>query len=808
MVQPYKSIIPPLRNNFTLSSIRNYSDFLMAYRRWKTAPFPSADGGAEESCPLSPRVTNDSLETEMGVEDEDFVEEYRTVSFDVVSGNDENEITEEYDEEDVADIGTHDGEDVLKDVEYTAAHRINENTIANEGDGEYVGYYEIDDRGNALKEVTNGEYIAEMATGDGEDILKEEGKLACIIGEPEHEQSTKNNEEDAEGNEEANHEDELKEEHLANEENEGEALCMVSPEQVENNEHSTEENNKEKVEKSPMQRCIKSRKRKRGKGLLKSSLNKFSSEGKKKKKVPSNAEEDAENEGDALCEDDGTREVVMEQGNGEENTEEDNKKKVEESLKQKLTKYRKRKRGKKKKLEKSVLEKVASEGGGEMCREEMTSNGDNKESLKVGLKGQDGHGLKKGVSKGEALLGSKNVAPQGKDVPESSHRKRPSKKAESAGLIFMCNSETKKDCYRYNILGLPANKREVVENVYKGMRLFLYDVDLKLMYGIYKATGPGGYNIEPKAFKSQFPSQVRFMVVDDCKPLAEEIFKKAIKKNYYTRMKFNCQLTSEQVKDLCKLFTADSRGSTSKKLRGRLKKESKRVVERDSTGKREVIDKARRLKPERKRGLKQDRSRKYGVDRDRRRSPVRDHRYHEYSHHYEKDMVAPAAMDHLQPLPPAPVAQGSHLLTLRPLASAQPYVYERPLETDAYRRGPLLVRDDPYRRDMLQEPQDILIDRRHYYRQEPKPERHYSYEIANYDPHASYLGRGEAVYQSIPSAGLPVEYYSVEQPTAHRSAGVSLPEYHAISRSLPEYHSVGLRPEYQSSAGGIRRYPY
>ncbi|XP_031112350.1 uncharacterized protein LOC116016295 isoform X2 [Ipomoea triloba] len=800
-------------------------------------------GGAAESGPVTPPEPNYSDQAEMGAEDEDFEEEYRPITFDVDSRDDGNEITETDDEENVDDIGTYDGEDVLKDVEYTAAHRINENTIAKEGDGEYVGYYEIDDRGNTLKEVINGEYIAEMATGDGEDILKEEGKLACIIGEPEHEQSTENNVEDAEGNDEANHEDELKEEHLANEENEGEALCMVLPEQVENNEHSTEENNKEKVEKSSMQRCIKSRKRKRGKGWVKSSLKKFSSEGKKKKKVPSNVEEDAENEGDALCED-GTREVVMEQDNGEENTEEDNKKKLEESLKQKLTKYRKRKRGKKKKLEKSVLEKVASEGGEEMCREEMTSNGDDKESLKVALKGQDGQGLKKGVSKGEALLGSKNVAPQGKDVPESSHRKRSSKKVESAGLIFMCNSETKKDCYRYNILGLPANKREIVENVYKGMRLFLYDVDLKLMYGIYKATGPGGYNIEPKAFKSQFPSQVRFMIVDDCKPLAEEIFKKAIKKNYYTRMKFNCQLTSEQVKDLCKLFTADSRSSTSKKLRGRLKKESKRVVERDRgesksvverdrreskrvverdrrvskrvverdrTGKREVIDKARRLKPERKRGLKQDRTRKYGVDRDRRRSPVRDHRYHEYSRHYEKDMVAPA-MDHLQPLPPAPVAQGSHLLTLRPLASAQPYVYERPLETDVYRRGPLLVRDDPYRRDMLQEPedaykQDILIDRRHYYRQEPNPERHYSYEITNYDPHVSYPGRGEAVYRSIPSAGLPVEYYSVEQSTAHRSAGVSIPEYHAISRSLPEYHSVGLRPEYQSSAG-IRRYPY
>lgn len=245
---------------------------------------------------------------------------------------------------------------------------------------------------------------------------------------------------------------------------------------------------------------------------------------------------------------------------------------------------------------------------------------------------------------------------------------------------------------------------------------------------------------------------------------------------------------------------------------GRLKKESKRVVERDRTGKHGVINKAIRLKAERKRGLKQDRTRKYGVDRDRRRSPVKDHRYHEYSHRYDKDMVAPA-MDHLQPLPPVPVVQGSHLLPLLPLASSsQPYVYDRPLETDAYRRGPLLVRDDPYRRDILQEPrdaykQDILIDHHHYYRQEPKPERHYSYATTNYDPHASYLGRGEAVYRRIPPAGLPVEYYSVDQPTAQRSLGVSLPEYHVISRSVPEYHPVGLRPEYQSSSG-IRRYPY
>ncbi|KAG5603003.1 hypothetical protein H5410_034373 [Solanum commersonii] len=67
------------------------------------------------------------------------------------------------------------------------------------------------------------------------------------------------------------------------------------------------------------------------------------------------------------------------------------------------------------------------------------------------------------------------------------------------------------------------------------------------MYGIYKVAENGGFSIEPKAFKSQFPSQVRFSIVDDCLPLAEEKFREVIKTNYYTNTKFDCKLTSEQV---------------------------------------------------------------------------------------------------------------------------------------------------------------------------------------------------------------------------------------------------------------------
>lgn len=96
-----------------------------------------------------------------------------------------------------------------------------------------------------------------------------------------------------------------------------------------------------------------------------------------------------------------------------------------------------------------------------------------------------------------------------KDKPESSRKRKLKKRVKSMGMIFMCSSKTKNDCYKYRVLGLPETKKGTVEKIYTGMRLFLYDVDLKLMYGIYKAVGPGGYNIEPKAFKSQFPSQVR-----------------------------------------------------------------------------------------------------------------------------------------------------------------------------------------------------------------------------------------------------------------------------------------------------------
>ncbi|XP_074267923.1 uncharacterized protein LOC141591477 [Silene latifolia] len=352
---------------------------------------------------------------------------------------------------------------------------------------------------------------------------------------------------------------------------------------------------------------------------------------------------------------------------------------------------------------------------------------------------------KRKVEEGTQIVHAKDI-----DEPESSEKGKLGKRVESQGMIFMCSSDTKKDCFRYKVFGLSAAKKDLVSKIYKGMRLFLFDVNLRMLHGIYKAAGPGSYDIEPRAFHSRFPSQVRFTVLKDCLPIPEGKFKKVIKDNYFTNTKFHCQLSKHQVRNLCKLFNETAKKSAFKQGGPSQKP---RPIDTSSTRvdrKRKRVEDSRRVErrpissqdPGRRRRLPEQPSRSgrphilRGQEEMRRPIVVRSR---------EEPRLAPVVIDDRYRHPAVIYDRDAYLPPVESSALYKPYRAEDSprSRTYSYERSP---RIDHYRRESAIDYRDHEISR-------PRESRHYVQQDVH-DPYTIYRESGvyhEPVYDGYPS---------------------------------------------------------
>ena len=130
-------------------------------------------------------------------------------------------------------------------------------------------------------------------------------------------------------------------------------------------------------------------------------------------------------------------------------------------------------------------------------------------------------------------------------------------------MMFVCSSQTFKECMDLKLFGLPFTYMNQVQSLKQGKSaLFLYDTSSKRLHGVFEAASDGADNINKHAWQSQkkagssrpgspFPAQIEFRVAHSFKELDEAAIRSVIRDTQRSHIR---KLNTQQVRGLIAEF--------------------------------------------------------------------------------------------------------------------------------------------------------------------------------------------------------------------------------------------------------------
>jgi DNA modification methylase len=87
------------------------------------------------------------------------------------------------------------------------------------------------------------------------------------------------------------------------------------------------------------------------------------------------------------------------------------------------------------------------------------------------------------------------------------------------GYIFACTNSSQEECFKRMLFGSSKVYGAAAMRVKKGDFLFLWNLDIDLLYGVFKASEDAHFNIVPEAWQGKYPYQVKVEASTEITPL-------------------------------------------------------------------------------------------------------------------------------------------------------------------------------------------------------------------------------------------------------------------------------------------------